>query len=111
VGNTKPKKSGRRAIALDAERLGHVSGAAAALVVLAISLFYQEVDGWTAAVRVAWVFVIAYAIGYACVRWVLRTTLAEYVGQKQTKKAARKVGGNGDAAATAGPVSSETGTP
>ncbi|MEK7795687.1 MAG: hypothetical protein AAB353_14210, partial [Candidatus Hydrogenedentota bacterium] len=64
----------------------------------------------TAAVRVAWVFVVAYVIGYACVRWVLRTTLAEYVDQKLTKKAARKAGAIGDKAAQAGPAAAESGT-
>ena len=83
---TNAKKATGRVITLDADRLGHVVGALAALVVLAVCLFYQEVDGWTAALRVAWVFVLGYFGTFVFVRWVLRTALAEYVERERLKK-------------------------
>lgn len=84
-------KSVKRSIALDGDKLGHVVGTVVALAVMALCFYVQKVDGFTAAVRVGWAFVIAYGATFFLVRVILRTTLREYVLHEREEKEKRSI--------------------
>ena len=64
-------------IALDGHKLGHIAGAAAAFVVLALSLYLRQTDALTTFTRVGWTFVVAYGSMFFLVRVILKTTLTQ----------------------------------
>lgn len=72
-----------KVIALDGDKLGHIAGAAVALVVMSLSFFYQEVDGVTAFVRTGWAFVFGYGATFFLVRVILKKTLALMIENKR----------------------------
>ena len=78
-----PPKKFKRVVALDGHRLGLVNGTAIALVVMAFSFFYQQVEFVTAGIRVGWAFVAAYGATFFLIRVILRTTLFEFITFEQ----------------------------
>ena len=90
MANAKSDNKSKRVVALDGDKLGHVVGTVVATAVMATCFYYQEVDGYTAAVRVGWAFVLSYGATFFLVRVILRTALAEFIEQEQEKKEAQK---------------------
>lgn len=84
------KKGAKLTVALDGDKLGQIVGAMVALIVMALCFYYQKVDGYTAATRVGWAFVLSYASVFFLVRVVLRTTLFEFIEHRNAEWAARR---------------------
>jgi len=78
-----PPKKFKRVVALDGHRLGLVNGTAIALVVMAFSFFYQQVEFVATGIRVGWAFVAAYGATFFLIRVILRTTLFEFIAFEQ----------------------------
>lgn len=76
-------KSQSQVVALDGDKLGHIAGAVVALVIMAVSFYYREVDAATAFTRVGWAFVLAYGATYFLVRVILRVTLFLVIAEKK----------------------------
>lgn len=85
------KKGNKLSVTLDGDKLGQIAGATVALVVMAMCFYYQKVDGYTAATRVGWAFVLSYAAVFFLVRVILRTTLFEFIAHRDAELAARRV--------------------
>ena len=79
----------KRVIPLNGDKLGFVGGSIMATAVMIICFYYQRADGVTTVMRVAWTFVIAYAVTFFLVRTVLRITLLEFVEHSRAKKSGR----------------------
>ena len=84
------KKASGRVVALDGDKLGAVVGAVLAIIVMALCFFMRQVDGFTVATRVGWAFVAGYGATFFLVRFILRTTLIEFVEHQKEKKESRR---------------------
>lgn len=71
-------------VRLDGERLGHIAGGVAALLVMAVSLFVHKADVLTAFTRAGWSFVAAYGATFFLVRVILRVTLHQVLEDRRT---------------------------
>lgn len=91
MASAKPDNKLKRVVALDGDKLGHVVGTVVATAVMALCFFYQEVDGYTAAARVGWAFVLSYGATFFLVRVILRTTLSEFIEQDRANKESQKI--------------------
>lgn len=76
-------KKGKRVVAFDGDKLGHVAALVVAVGIMGFCFFYRKMDLAPTLVRVGWVFVATYGLTFFFVRTILRTTLFELVVQQQ----------------------------
>ncbi len=83
-------KRAPRVVALDADRLGHIAGALAALPVALAQMFYRDADLLTTLVRGGWTYVGVYAATFAMVRLFLRASLFQMLEDKRARREERR---------------------
>ncbi len=71
-------------IALDGHKLGHITGAIVAFIVLTLLLALGNADAITTFKRVGWSFVVSYGATFFLIRVILRTTLTQLALEKRT---------------------------
>ena len=80
------KKSTRKVIPLDGDKLGMIVGLMGAIVVLLIGVFAQRGGLSSIIIRTGWTFVICYGATFFLVRMILRTTLQEMIEQEKLER-------------------------
>lgn len=83
-------KRAPRVLALDADRLGQVAGALAALPVALAQMFYRDADPLTTIVRSGWTYVGTYAATFVMVRLFLRASLFQMLDDKRARREERR---------------------
>lgn len=84
-----PPKKFKRVVALDGHRLGLISGAFIALIVMGSSFFYQQAEFMATGIRTGWAFVAGYGATFFLARVVLKTTLFEFLDVEQSESKVR----------------------
>ena len=77
-------------VRLDGERLGHIAGGVAALLVMAVSLYVHKADALTTFTRSGWAFVAAYGATFFLVRVILRVTLRQVLEDRRNALEAKR---------------------